>query len=274
MSFDQNKHRYRFALAALALFALPACTPEAGTGGEQITFSAAMTGARVDGGSPSDAMETSRGWQVTLTRADMLVGPIFMYSGAPRASLFEQFIGIKSAHACAAHAQFESGTTLGDLGQQYGVDLLARESTLVSERQGVAGELRSLELHLQEPGASGQLEPGNAMASSQTDATIMFEGSATKDGMTVPFVGTVTLPEEGTVQAVDSIGASGDLSSGSTVLIKVYIDQWFDEVDFAALAEQATADDKGRYTIAPGTQAYGAMTLSVRSRYAFDASIK
>ncbi|MEO1267396.1 MAG: hypothetical protein AAFX99_04810 [Myxococcota bacterium] len=199
----------------------------------------------------------TRGWEVELARAQALIGPIYMYSGEARASLMERLLGVGVAHACAAHAQFQSGRTLAEAPQQFGLDLLGGESVLVESSVAEAGVIRSVELHVQNP---GQVEAGNTIAASNPEATWTFEGLARKDGVEIPFEIALTLPEEGTHQIVDSIPANMTLEEGATLKLAVQLDRLFRDVDFESMA---TGE------LEPGTQAYNALLFSLRSRAAF-----
>lgn len=246
------------ACAALFFAGFAGCGVE--TAGEYATYSVAARGV-TSNGTPS-SFESQAGWKIELTDARALVGPVYFYAGEARASLFDTLLGINSAYACAAHSQFSSGETLGQIPLQFGVDLLSGETEL-GQVDGARGTVRSVELHLQDPGA---VDAGNDMAEAMTGSTVVLEGTASKDGQSVPFIAEVTLSEEGTVQIVDSISASAPVEQGSNVMIDIELDRWFAAVDFSSLTEQ---DGEGRFIVSAGTQAFGAMTYSVRARSAF-----
>ena len=228
--------------------------------GEEVSYTLSAQGA-VRQGSVQD-FTNARGWRIELTRAQALVGPMYFYSGEARASLFERLIGIQQAYACAAHAQFQSGRTLAEIPLQYGVDLLGGPAVLVEDERAEGGEVRSVELHVQNP---GQVAAGNALAQSP-EATYEFEGVATRDGQSVPFRAMVTLPEEGTHQIVDSISAQVTLDKGSELMLNLQLDRLFQDVDFTGLEPEGSNDYA---LIGPGTQAYASMLFSLHSREAF-----
>jgi hypothetical protein len=249
------------ALGALTLGAGVSCGEQVAVSGEEVRYTIVAGGA-VEEGTP-ERFVNAQGWQIELTQARTLVGPIYFYSGDARASLFDGLLGIPEAHACAAHAQFQSGRTLGETTLQFGVDLLGGEVTLVDDAVGEGGEVRSVELHVQDP---GQVDPGNAMAQATPETTYAFEGVASKEGVTVPFVAEVTLPEDGTHQIVDSIPAQMELGEGATLRVKVMVDRLFRDVDFGGL----TPGEGGEAArIEPGTQAYSSLVFSLRARSAF-----
>ena len=254
-------NRVVFALATVLATALFASGTSCGTevSGDEVAYTITAEGSVAEG--TPERFTNARGWQIELTRAQTLVGPIYFYSGAARASLLERILGINQAYACAAHAQFASGQTLGESPFQFGVDLLG-ESVKLTDELGETGEIRSVELHVQNP---GQVEAGNELAESPT-ATYEFEGVATREGVTVPFTAAITLPEEGTQQIVDSIEAQMELDEGADLHLKVMVDRLFRDVDFEDVAE---AGSNAPVELGPGTQAYSSLVFSLRSRTAF-----
>ncbi len=228
--------------------------------GEQVDYSITAQGVVSQGS--VESFTNAQGWSIELSRAQALVGPIYLYSGEARASLWQRALGINHAYACAAHAQFQSGRTLGEVPQQFGVDLLAGRTTLVEGAVGEGGTVQSVELHVQNP---GQVEAGNEMAKSP-EATYEFEGVATRQGVSIPFVASITLPEEGTHQIIDSIPAQVKMEQGSTLNLKVQLDRLFRDVDFS---EFEGGESGELVELMPGTQAYSSMTFSLRARSAF-----
>lgn len=256
------KKRSIFVVCSVLLSLLLPLGSSCGTevSGDEVTYSISAEGA-VEQGTP-DQFTNALGWEIELTRAQALVGPIYFYSGEARASLFERLLGPNEAYACASHAQFQSGLTLGETPLQYGVDLLAGRAVLVDAARGESGVVRSVELHVQNP---GQVEAGNELATSPA-ATYELEGVATREGVTIPFTVSLTLPEEGTYQIVDSISTQMELSEGSDLLLKLRLDRMFRDVDFESLG---VTDATAPVEIEPGTQAYTSLVFSVRSRDVF-----
>lgn len=247
-------------IAVLFLLCGASCIEGTEVSGDEVIYSISVQGA-VEEGTP-EKFTNARGWEVQLTRAQALVGPIYFYSGEARASLMHKLFGINEAYACAAHSQFQSGRTLGELPLQYGVDLLNGSSMLSAGERGEGGEVRSVELHVQNP---GEIEAGNTLAAS-LGSTYEFEGVATRDDKSVQFKVAMTLPEEGTHQIVDSIPADIELGDGSTLHLKLLLDRLFQEVDFEGLDSSGSTSP---VMIEPGTQAYTSLVFSLRSRSAF-----
>lgn len=226
--------------------------------GDQASYRVSAQGTVANGS--VNQFTNAQGWEIKLTKAQVLVGPIYFYSGQARASFFERLIGINIAYAGGTHSQFQSGRTLGEMTRQYGVDLLGKPSTLVTDQRGESGKVRSVELHVQNP---GQVEAGNDLVASAKD-TYEFAGMASKDDKTISFTVSITLPEDGTHQIIDSIPTQIELDDGVNLMLKLHVDRFFRDVDFDSF-EQSTEP----ITIEPGTQAYTTMFFSLRSRDAF-----
>ena len=105
---------------------------EAETAGRSIRFQTAAKGA-VDFGASLTDFENAKGWRIELTRALALLGPIYFYGGEPMASRRVVVPGAGVAAACPTHAQYDYGAVLGEVLEQYVVDLLAEKPTPTGE---------------------------------------------------------------------------------------------------------------------------------------------
>jgi len=255
--------------STLGLLALLSCRAE--TAGKAIRFDTAAQGA-IDQGQPVAAFVTTKGWTVELESAYAVLGPVYYYGGAPMARvhpLWRLVGGV--AHACATHAQFDYGTVLGEVLEQYVVDLLATNPTSTGEVPGEAGTCQSVELHVHPPGDQ-QLPAGSPAAAFDRlgGASILLEGLATKDGSQVLFRAALDVPDEGTMRIVQNIAASVELNDASEqpgrLVLQVLVDAWLDQVDFASLGE---SDTDGRLLFSEGTQARTALLQAVRNRYSY-----
>ena len=112
------RHRLRL-LITLCLCATVVFTACAKTSGESMSYSVAASGSAA-----TPSFTNSKGWNITLTTAKAIVGPVYIYSSAPQASLFLHLLG-GVAYACPADAQFDKGSVLGQIQRQVIVDLLA-----------------------------------------------------------------------------------------------------------------------------------------------------
>lgn len=257
------------AAAAAILSGVFACTEE--TAGESIEFDTGVVGASSTGGSVT-TFTNSRGWTVELSTAKVAVGPVYFYSAEPYATLFDRVLGIRVAHACPSHAQYDRGTVLGEVLNQYAVDLLSGEVTSTGLSAGESGTCRMFELHLHPPGDVPAGSPNGEFSSLQ-GFTAYIAGTASKDADVIPFEGGMTVPDEGTMRIVESIPASVALrdmgeTSGRAV-VEVYLDQWLTNVDFSSLPE--AANDAPR-TFTEDSQAYTAWLTGIRSRFSYGLS--
>jgi len=240
------------------------------TAGEEILFDVAVGGGLSTGGKASDKFTTYAGWSVQLSKAIVAVGPIYYYAGQPEASLLDSLFGIRSAYACPTHAQFNKGAVLGEVVQQYAVDLLG-STTKLGTVPGLAGLCQSLELHLH---PVGKLSAGSSSTSLSelSGETILLEGEAAKDGKTIAFRARLSLPEEGIMQVVESIPASIPLYDSAEqsgyIMTEALLDQWLATVSFDTLTER----EGEVYLFSESTQAWTSLLRGVRSRYSYRVS--
>jgi len=256
------------ALFGLFVTSQPSCTSS--TAGKEIAFSAAIGGATTGNTAPRGAFTTYAGWSVTLSKALVAVGPLYVYEGAPQTRLLKDIFSIPTAEACPTHAQYSKGAVLGEVLQQYVVDLLG-EPTDLGSVAGIAGTGRTLELHLHPP---GEVAPGASAIDvrSLEGDTLRLEGVATKGDATVPFIVRLTLPDQGLMRIVESIGADVELSDASQrpgrLLIEPMLDGWFASVEFDSLTRQEGAV----FVVSDDTQAWAALVRGVRSRQSYRVS--
>lgn len=263
--------RFGMSLAAGAalVVAFAACTEE--TAGESIDFETGVIGANSAGGSVT-SFTNARGWNVELTTAKVALGPVYFYSAPAQATLFDRMLGIRVAHACPAHAQYDRGTVLGEVLQQYVVDLASGQVVSTGVSAGEAGTCQMFEVHLHPP---GELPPGSPSSEfdSLRGATAFIAGTASKDADVIAFEGGMTIPDEGTMRIVESIPASvpfADLADKSgRAVVEVYLDQWLANVDFSTLPENP---DGGPRAFSEDSQAYTAWLTGIRSKFAYGLS--
>ena len=269
----RNKTRGALAVMAVALVLLPqsflSCDIE--TAGQAISFNTAVQGT-TDQSGDATSFETAKGWSVTLTSARAAFGPIYFYSGAPmaRTNPLTRLLG-GVAMACPTHAQYDYGAVLGEVLEQYVVDLLASEPTSTGEVTGEAGTCHSAELHLHPPGYQ-QLPAGSPRSEiDELDGdSIVIAGAATKDSSTVPFRAALDIPDEGTQRIVQNIAGDVALEDASdkpgSIVLQILVDAWLDQVDFSTLTE---TDEGGDFVFGEGTQARTALIQAIRNRYSY-----
>ncbi len=273
MSFFRKRQRvcieaapYSFVACIALPMLLAACKSE--TAGEMIKFDTGVIGT-TSTAEPVATFANARGWNIALTEARVALGPVYFYGAEPQATLFDRLLGIRVAHACPAHAQYDRGAVLGELLQQHVIDLLSQQEQSTGVVAGEAGTCRMIELHLHPPGQVPPGSPTNAF-SALNGHTAWIAGTATKESATIQFQGGMTIPDQGTMQIVENIGAQIDLTGASNqsgrVVIQVLLDKWFANVDFSTLPENT---EGGPRQFALDSQAYVAWLAGIRSRYSY-----
>lgn len=250
-------------ILVIALFAIVNSCSQ--TAGEEIRFSTAVVGSSADN-NPAE-FTTYAGWKVSLTRALMVAGPIYYYEGEAQASWIKRLFTTNKAYACPSHAQYNKGSVLGEVLEQYVVDLLNAQPTHTGDVYGLSGTVRAAELQLHPP-ATIPVASASADIHQLEGDTILVEGKAEKDGASISYIAHLTIPDEGIMRVVESISGEVELakSQNGTLLLMVLLDQWFANVDFSTLHQQ---DENDRFLFSEDTQAYSALLRNVRSRYAY-----
>lgn len=251
--------------AAVLALSAGACSSE--TAGETISFSAGIAGATESGAAPGQEFVTYAGWRVQVSKALIAAGPIYYYAGQPQARWYEGLLGIRTAHACPTHAQYDKGTVLGEVVQQFAVDLTGAPLRM-GTFDGVAGTCQSVELHLHPPGALGASSGGNSLAPLE-GYTVILEGTASKDAVTRPFRAKLSLPDEGLMRIVEGIPASVPMQDVADkpgfVLVEVLVDQWLSTVDFETLTDK----DGDTYLFTESTQAWTSLIRGIRAKQSY-----
>lgn len=254
------------AAGALALaFAPTSCKTE--TAGEEITFTAALSGGTSSGQPVTEAFSTYSGWNVRLSRAVAAVGPLYFYGGEPQARWFDGLFGVRSAHACPTHAQYDKGPVLGEVVLQFGVDLLG-SVVPTGTVPGLLGNCQSVELHLHPPGKIAAGSPASALSPLGGD-TILLEGTASRESVERAFRARLTLPDEGLLRIVESIPANVPLRDAAEkpgfILVEALVDQWLATVDFGSLTQQ----DGDTWVLTEQTQAWTSLVRGIRSKQSY-----
>jgi len=233
--------------------------------GESIQLRTGVMGTTATGGSPASFVNR-RGWQVDLTEAYVVIGPIYFYEAAPQAHWLDGVVGLRQAHA---HLVVSRGTVLGEVLQQHVIDLLSGAVHDTGTWSGVAGQCQSAEVQLLPPGEH-ELGPTSHAIELVRGHTIWLSGVAAKDGVTIPFEGGLTLPDEGKLRLIEDIAGTMDLQDASespgAAVVLIYVDEWLGNVNFDTLPEPA---GEGPRVLAEGSQAYTAWQSGVRSRFSY-----
>lgn len=223
--------------AALALLALlPCCVGSTGSG--VVTFDAVAHGPKNASVTGGYAFHTQAGWDVTLTRAKMQIGAVYLNRSVPLASARET--------SCVL-----PGIYVGELTDGVVVDVLDPAGQKFSVRgEGTRDHAVTAEIWL-----------GTGDINAASDDTVLLDvaGKAVKGSSTIPFEGTITIaknraipPENAALpggnplceqRIISPIPVSLDLVNGGTLDISIEPRAWFDGVAF----EQLTQASPGHY---------------------------
>lgn len=234
-------------LAALLSFAATHCGDDS-TGRARITVDAVVRGTRA-------SLTTSTGWQVTLTEARIVLGPLRWYEGAALfgRSLFERLVGVSVAWAHPGH--YVAGEALADITARRVVDLLRPGGAPLPQGNGVTGLVQSAAIELR-PAESALPD-----AATLRGGTLYVRGEATKDGRTVRFECAPVL-----THLVQGIPAHGNMTSSGRWDLTVDVGAWIDRADFSILADPPTPG--GVVTITEG-QPFNAVTRTAPAASGF-----
>lgn len=256
------------AARAVLPFLIAACGSE--TAGRSIQFDVAVE--PVAQSTELSSFESRSGWAVEFDRADVVFGPVYFHAGGERAGLgpsLWEWLGPSKAYAHPADSTFEGGAPLGDVLEQFVVDMLQTAPSSLGRVAGLEGRAESFEVQLHPPGYARAGSQASRMADMDGHSFI-FEGVARRDGEERPFVAEGFLGDLDPERAITSIDADVALVDVSErpgpLLLRVQFQDWFRFVDFGALTEQ---DAEGRFTLPAGTVEGDALRRGIRSRSTF-----
>lgn len=233
-----------FAMTATS-FAACGTTP-----GRVITV---MLRARADG---SPSFTTATGWDVTVTEARLVLGPVYIL--APRTTALLQLFQMPVA---LAHGGADEYATLGIRAEwldQISLDMLATEPTILGEGNGVAGAIGDAEVDID--------PPGTAISSATHGHQAWLVGTASMGATMIPFEGGLDIADLTIARRVQGIPCSGDVDDGSELTVGVHLHSWLDRMDFDRLPAPSSGAVR---EIVPGTQPYNAWLLGARTSTAF-----
>jgi len=229
-----RKLTHACALAsAMALTLAVACNP---TGGVPIELTLAFEGLG------PRAFTTASGWDVELTEARAVLGPIYAY--APRDELtFRRLIGPSRAFAHGGHSALGDRLVRAEMLELSVIDALQGNASDRATLGGFAGSIDALTLVLARPEEPNGPTQGHC---------VWVAGVATRDGVEVAFEGGLDL-DEPALQRIDGVAVSGALREGSRLIVGADARAWLAEADFTG------------GSITPGSQPHRALYLGARS---------
>ena len=174
---------------ALSLVAAPTAGCTGGTGSGRFAFTARVRGTRVAGA--SYRFQNERGWDVTLTRTIVTLGPLYLNVipplRAPTASLLRYFIKPAWAHG---DDHLGIGRVVGEVLAQVTFDALSEEAIAFPRMGSITQEeVRTADVWFLP-------EPGVAPDANRLDTVALeVEGTAARNQQTVAFTGRLKLDD-------------------------------------------------------------------------------
>ena len=242
----------RALTAAATLAVLGVCTFAAGlegcsnsTGLRRVAFTTRAGG--IESAAASMTFTTRTGWSVTLERARAAIGPIYFNTIAPLETAHhnsrQQPFRWRSLLLPLAHADgpshFGGGRIVAEVNEQAEIDLLNPSlTTFARPTQGVDEPVRTAELWFYN-------------RPSLDNAAVTVRGSATRDGVTVPFSGAFAIdPADATQeQPLDALrqvrGIAVEFVPDEEIAVELRADlrPCFANADFSELASGALDRD-------------------------------
>jgi hypothetical protein len=202
------------------------------------------------------------GWTVTLSTAQVLVGPVFLLDASPLASVWSLF-----SSPALAHVPASGGQTVGEWIGQVSVDLLSGDEVVLGALAGQTGRALSAEVQLLAPGTIGE-----AALQGASDASIVLEGTATRGAESVPFRFTAA-PEGASVFSVQNIATDFAMQTGLVISVSFDLAALFSNVDFGELvADGSGATDPVELTEL--TAAGASLRAGMGSRFVWQVSVE
>ncbi len=228
-----------FAAVAVSVGAVPALGACVGsTGGGVVTFDVTAHGPKTASLTSGYAFHTTAGWDVTLTRAKMQIGAVYLNRSVPLASERET--------SCVL-----PGIYVGEVTDGVVVDVLDP----AGQKFPVRGE------GTKDHAVTAEIWLGAGDVNRTSDDTVLLEvtGTAKKSGVIIPFEGTITIgknraipPENAALpganplceqRIISPIPVSLDLGDNGTLDLTIEPRAWFDGVAF----EKLTQDSPGHF---------------------------
>lgn len=250
---------------ALLFPALSACTGT--TGGEILSFRAYAAGPEDAAAGQPYSFETSRGYSVTLTRARLHVGALYLNRSQPTS-----VGGSTSCHL--------SGIYVAEVTSGLDIDLLSPElQAFPAEGSATSDHARSGEVWLF----------GGGDINDPEDSTVILDvvGSARGSGLDLPFAGKITIGQNRQVVALSPAAPGAnpickqriaspipvdlDTAAGESLVLRVDPAGLFADVDFDAL--EASEDSPPLYRFrddngdAPSRELYFALHAASNKTY-------
>jgi hypothetical protein len=250
----------RCACAASIVTLLGACGAD--TGSERFAFEAVAGGAAAATGVPL-VFTNQTGWAITLTRADVTLGPVYLNVQPPlRVGHWLDWL-VPPAFAQAAH--LDEGRVAGEVLGQVTFSALSPELVPFPVTGTLAQEqVRTVEVWFYP-------RPGVAAETAGIDTVALdVAGEATRDGVTYPFAGQLVLDQDWVVDQVAGTRGTASITEirqvrgvaadffpieGGRLELRLDITRLFRGANFASLEDNlAGADGVRQLSQAPASR--------------------
>ena len=253
---------------AALLGAAGAACGGSGTGGRSIIFRIGLRTVRAPGEEEWGLFTTDTGWRVELTRARMVLGPIYLFENASPlqpSTLGRWMSRVGAVLMPTAHAHesfFSGGRVLGEWDREVVFDLLegVGAARVLGHSPGIAGRARSFSLLLQPPSRALGVE-----AQALEGHSVWLEGTAVREGHRVPFRATVDFPAPVEMQRVEFVPMEVELEDDGLFVVELHPHRWFEGALFDRLGGEGGQ-------VSPDSQVYRALFVNLRRHTAFSAT--
>ncbi|MDC0712822.1 hypothetical protein POL68_30455 [Stigmatella sp. ncwal1] len=243
-----------------------------GTGGRPVTFQMGLRTAWAPGEAQRGRFTTDTGWQVELTAARMLLGPIYLFEnpsplqGSLTRRLWQDMGGLLLPTAHAHETFFSGGRVLGEWDREVVFDLLegGGAAHVLGRSPGIAGTVRSFSLLLQPASAGVQ-----GSVASLEGHSVVLEGKASREGRTVAFRAGLDFPPPVEMQRVEFVPSEVELDDDGVFIVEPKPHVWFSGAHFDRLEAPAGG---GPVTVTPESQVYRALFINLRRHTAFSSA--
>ena len=211
---------------------------------------------------------TSSGWDVTLTEASLVIGPVYVLAPASRTAALErmQSLLLPTAFAHGGHDDYASLEVRAEWLDQ-AVLSMGASSAFLGNADGTAGLAEYTTVELARPADASGPTHGHV-------AWVAGTATPTLGGETIAFEGGLDLPDDVLARSVESIATPFDMEANGALELRVMaasaIDpagpSWLEEADFSRLPIPTTGTVR---ELAPGTQPHTAWMLAARDADSF-----
>jgi hypothetical protein len=209
---------------AMSLLAFVACNPTAGIPIELTIAFAGMS---------ERSATTASGWEIELTEARAVIGPVYAYAPLDEDLAFLDVLSPARAFAHGGHDALDGRVVRAELLDPYAVDLLGPRIEL-APIDGLEGAISELTIALAPP--TGDLAAENGPTRGHH---VWIAGVARREEIEIQFEGGLDLQTDD--QRIDAIAIDARVTQGASLTIASDARAWLAEADFSGLPSGSVA---------------------------------